>query len=120
MKIRLLFNGFRHSHINALYKKAIESDAFDVIGCIEENSTARAEAEKNLGIKFSDKSYDEWLSDPEVDAVAVGNAYGERGNVILKALRVGKHVIADKPICISAVTVYYEGSAEPVRIRLSY
>lgn len=101
MKLRILFNGFRHGHINGLYKKVSESDIAEIAGCIELNDAAREAAAKNLGAQFSDKSYDEWLADDSVDAVAIGGAYGERGAAVIKALKAGKHVIADKPICIT-------------------
>ena len=100
MKIKLIFNGFRHGHIYGLYRKAIENDNVSVVGCIETNDEARAEASYSLGIEFSKKSYEEWLN-TDIDAVAVGNAYGERGKIIIAALKAGKHVIADKPICTS-------------------
>jgi predicted dehydrogenase len=100
MKLKLLFNGFRHGHINTLYQKAIASDAVDVVGCIEQNEQARNNAKNLLGATFSEKSYDEWLQE-DIDVVAIGGAYGERGEAIIKALSAGKHVIADKPICTS-------------------
>ena len=98
MKIKILFYGFRHSHINSLYKKVSACDSFEIVDCIENYSPAREAAEKSLGAKFSGRSYDEWLSG-DIDAVAIGNAYGERGSAVIKALSAGKHVIADKPIC---------------------
>lgn len=98
MKIKLLFNGFRHNHILALYHKAAASDMVEIAGCIETDAPAREAAQKSLGIRFSDRSYDQWLA-TDIDVVAVGNAYGDRAEVIIKALSAGKHVIADKPIC---------------------
>ena len=98
MKLKILFNGFRHGHINGLYRKVVDSEIAEVAGCIEPNAAAREEAEKKLGAVFSDMSYDEWLKS-DIDAVAIGNAYGDRGAMIIKALAAGKHVIADKPIC---------------------
>lgn len=100
MKMKILFNGFRHGHINTLYKKVSDSDIAEIAGCIESDTSARLNAEKTLGAVFSDVEYDEWLKS-DIDAVAVGNAYGDRGQVIIKALEAGKHVIADKPVCIS-------------------
>ena len=99
-KLKILFCGFRHGHINGLYKKVEESEFAEIAGCIEPNNEAREAAEKNLGAVFSDMSYEEWLS-TDIDAVAIGNAYGDRGEAIIKALRAGKHIIADKPICTS-------------------
>ncbi|MBE6626406.1 MAG: Gfo/Idh/MocA family oxidoreductase [Ruminococcaceae bacterium] len=97
-KIKILFNGFRHGHVNMLYNMVKSSDCAEIVGCIEENDCARAAAEQNVGAVFSDMSYEEWL-ETDIDAVAIGNTYGERGQTIIKALLAGKHVIADKPIC---------------------
>lgn len=98
--MKILFYGFRHGHVSALYKKVAASDAFEIVGAIEPDGAAREAAARSLGALFSDRSYDEWLS-TDVDAVAIGTAYGERGAAVIKALRAGKHVIADKPLCTS-------------------
>jgi|GEM_PF-43336 len=98
--VKILFYGFRHGHVNTMYKLAVELDKFEVVGCVEENEEARGVAETALNTKFSDKSYDEWLKS-DIDAVAFGGAYGDRGQAIIKALEAGKHVIADKPLCTS-------------------
>lgn len=99
MKIRLLFNGFRHTHVYSLYKKALASSRFEVVGCMEENREAREKAELALGARFSEESYETFLASREVDAVAIGGVYADRGKAVIAALRAGKHVIADKPIC---------------------
>ena len=100
MALKILVNGFRHGHIYGLYKKAVLSDEVEIVGCIEQNDAAKEEAIGKLGAEFSNKSYDAWLAS-DIDAVAIGGAYGERGAAIIKALKAGKHVIADKPICTS-------------------
>ena len=99
-KCKILFNGFRHGHIYTLHQKVMASEIAEVAGCIEGDPKARAEAEAAHGIEFSKESYEKWLL-TDIDAVAVGGAYGDRGEVIIKALEAGKHVIADKPICTS-------------------
>ena len=96
--LKILFYGFRHGHVNTLYKNAAASDKYEIAACVEENDEARAAAEKALETEFSDISYDEWLK-TDIDAVAIGGAYGDRGKAIIKALEAGKHVIADKPLC---------------------
>ena len=98
--LNVLFYGFRHGHVNALYQKVAESPLARVAGCVEENAEARAAAEKKLGAKFSDLSYGEWLTS-SIDAVAIGGAYGNRGKAVIRALEAGKHVISDKPLCTS-------------------
>jgi len=99
--LRILFCGFRHGHIHALYKRVAATTDCRIVACIEPNAEARAAAEAALGITMSDIPYDAFLASDEVDVVAVGCAYGDRADIILRALRAGKHVLADKPICTS-------------------
>lgn len=99
MKTGILFYGFRHSHINGLYRKVAECNGTRIAGCLEPDEAARAEAEKQLGAVFSAESYEQLLNDPNVDAVAIGCAYGHRGEAVIRALKAGKHVLSDKPIC---------------------
>ncbi len=98
--MNIAFAGLRHGHIFGLYAKAKETPGVQVAGAWEEDAAARAEAEKTISEPFYD-SYDNLLSDPRVDAVAVGDYYGIRGRRIIRALEAGKAVVADKPLCTS-------------------
>ena len=99
MKTGIIFYGFRHSHINGLYRKAVSHAGIRIAGCLEPDPNARAAAEKDLGAVFSRESYETLLEDPRVDAVAIGCAYGHRGEAVIRALEAGKHVLSDKPLC---------------------
>ena len=101
MSINLAFAGFRHSHILGLYKSAMENENVNIVGSFEENDAARIEAESKNGIKFTYDTYDAVLCDASVDAIAIGDYYGKRGEMVISALKHGKHVICDKPICTS-------------------
>ena len=98
--MKILFYGFRHGHANAFYKRVKNSGDAEVFACVEEDEKARKAAEASLGAVFSDKSYEELLCS-DADVVAVGKAFGDRGKAVIAALRAGKHVIADKPLCTS-------------------
>jgi predicted dehydrogenase len=41
------------------------------------------------------------LAEVECDVVAIGDYYGRRGQLAIAALRAGRHVISDKPLCTS-------------------
>lgn len=97
--MNILFNGFRHSHIFSLYHRAADCDKVRIVGCLEPDAAARAAAEATLGAVFSEEPYEKLLEDPNVDAVAIGCAYGHRGEAVIRALEAGKHVLSDKPIC---------------------
>ncbi|MBO7742404.1 MAG: Gfo/Idh/MocA family oxidoreductase, partial [Victivallales bacterium] len=53
------------------------------------------------GVVFNCASLEAMLENPEIDVIAVGGAYGDRGDVVKRALAAGKHVLSDKPFCIS-------------------
>ena len=98
--MNILFYGFRHGHIFGCYTEAKNHPDYNIVAALEENAEARSAAEAKLGITFDSGSYESWLENPMVDAVAFGGAYGDRGAAIIAALQHGKHVIADKPLCI--------------------
>ena len=99
MKIAII--GCRHGHIFALYQLIKESDRIEFAGAYEADDATRAAAEQNQGMSFPYHSVDEVLADKTVDAVAIGDYYGIRGAHAIAALKAGKHVIADKPLCTS-------------------
>lgn len=96
--MNIAFAGLKHSHIFVLYNLALQNENFKVVGAFEDNAEYVALANKN-GVECNYKSFDELLNDKNVDAVALGGAFGERGKMAIKALNAGKHVIADKPLC---------------------
>ena len=96
---KIVFNGFRHGHINGLYGVVKASPEMEIVGCYEPNDEARERASKQLKADISGEGYAEMLK--QADIVAIGGRYGERGSAIIEALKNGKHVIADKPICTS-------------------
>ena len=96
--MNLAFAGLRHGHIFALYTMAKEHPEFTVAGAWEEDTASREAAEKQ-GLCCCYKTYEELLADPSVDAVAFGGCFTDRGPLAIEALRAGKHVIADKPLC---------------------
>ncbi len=97
--MNIAFAGFRHGHIYELYDKAITEESVHIVGCYEEDLLERETIEKSKGITFSYDSYEALLNDEQVEAVAIGDYYAKRGKMIIEALKHGKHVICDKPIC---------------------
>ena len=97
----IAFAGFRHAHITALYEQCKSCPEVNIVGAFESDKAAREAAEKEFGINFTGHTFEDFLADNEVNIIAVGDYYGARGNIIIRALEAGKHVIADKPICTS-------------------
>ena len=99
--MNIAFAGFRHGHIYGLYDKVLNTNRVNLCGCFEENEKARDAAKELKNIDFNYATYEDILSDSKVDTVAIGDYYGKRGKMIIDALKSGKHVICDKPICTS-------------------
>ena len=99
--MNIAFAGFRHDHIFGLYNTVVSTDIVNLIGCFEENEEAKKLAEEKKNVNFNYNSYEELLNDKEVDIVAIGDYYQKRGSMIIAALKAGKHVICDKPMCTS-------------------
>lgn len=99
--MNIAFAGFRHGHIYGLYNKALSDENVNIIGCYEENADERKKIEEKKGISFTYKQYEEILNDEQVEAIAIGDYYAKRGRMVIEALKHGKHVICDKPICTS-------------------
>lgn len=98
--MNIAFAGLRHGHIFTIYQMAQENDLYRVVGAYEADEQARRDAAKQ-GIECNYASFAQLLADPQVQVVALGGCYGDRGAMAIQALNAGKHVIADKPLCTS-------------------
>jgi predicted dehydrogenase len=99
MPLKIAIMGLRHGHIqeviNALKNR---KDAVLAAICEEDAETRkRLLADRPTDMIFD--SYAKMLDTVECDVVGVGDYYGKRGSIIVEALKRGKHVIGDKPIC---------------------
>jgi predicted dehydrogenase/threonine dehydrogenase-like Zn-dependent dehydrogenase len=61
--------------------------------------TARAVADE-FGFSYCAQSVDEIIEDPSVNTVVVATRHDLHGPMTLKALRAGKHVFVEKPLCL--------------------
>jgi len=98
--MNLAFVGFKHRHTGAIYEEAMKNPQITVLGAWEDTDAGRALA-NGLGLEFCYPTLQSVLDDDRVDAVCLGGSFGERGGEAIAALRAGKHVYADKPVCTS-------------------
>lgn len=99
MSLRFAFVGFRHGHILEVHVKAAAHAGCAIVGASEEDAETRASVAAKVKLTHGD--YRKLLDEVPCDAVAIGDYFGRRGEVALEALRRGKHVIVDKPLCTS-------------------
>ena len=102
--MNLAFVGFKHRHTGAIYQEAMADPNITVLGAWEDTEEGRALAD-GLGLAFNYPTLESLLNDPRVDAVCLGGSFGERGGEAIAALRAGKHVYADKPVCTSLAEI---------------
>jgi len=95
--LHLSFAGFRHSHIFALHEAASRHGDVRISGTWENDPPNSLLEGKNIPLTHA--SFEELLGD--CDAVAIGDCYARRGALVIQALKAGRHVISDKPLCTS-------------------
>ncbi|MHB0879027.1 MAG: Gfo/Idh/MocA family protein, partial [Anaerolineae bacterium] len=100
-KVRFAFVGFRHGHILSLYDLARSREDIEIVAVCEEDAATRAQLAAAGKVQVTHSSYQDVLDQVPCDVVAVGDYFGKRGSRAIEALRHGKHVVSDKPICTS-------------------
>ena len=101
MSLKLAFVGFRHPHIMPLYEAARDNSGVSIVGACEEDADTREKLIAGGWVEVTHSCFSKMLEEVECDAVAVGDYFGRRGYLAIQALKAGKHVIADKPLCTS-------------------
>ena len=97
MKTRFAFAGFRHAHILDLHAGVSERGDTQVVACCEEDAATRA----SLGVTITHTDYAKMLGEIECEVIAIGDYYSRRGALAIAALKAGRHVLSDKPLCTS-------------------
>ena len=101
MKTRFAFAGFRHGHIIDLLTGVEERADTEVVACCEEDAATRDALAAKGRVKITHTDFATMLREVECDVVAIGDYYSKRGALVLAALRAGRHVLSDKPLCTS-------------------
>ena len=98
--MNIAFAGFRHGHVYTMLENALKAGA-NVVAAWETDDASKAEAAQH-GVEVTYSDYDAMLERKDIDIVAVCDYYAARGEKIIKALKAGKHVYSDKPLCTRA------------------
>jgi UDP-N-acetyl-2-amino-2-deoxyglucuronate dehydrogenase len=81
-----------------LARAAQRGDVIELASCFSRSKEKRSAFQEEFGIPRSASSYEELLSDPEIEGVVVTTPNDTHRDVILQALKAGKAVYTDKPI----------------------
>jgi predicted dehydrogenase len=85
-KIRLAFLGFRHGHIMGMYESARKHPRVEVVAACEEHDATAAALRAGGQVQLTHSSYDDIYSNVDFDAVAVGDYFARRGEIIISDL----------------------------------
>ena len=92
--------GCRHGHIQSLVRHAQELDYVEVVAAVEEDPRPEArEYVRQMGLELTHETFAQVLDEVSFDALITGDYFARRGAHVLAALRAGKHVHTDKPLC---------------------
>ena len=92
-------NFFKNAHLPAL--RALESEI--VIRAVVSRTGHNAKTiATQAGAEYASTDVDSVLQDPDVDAVLIATRHHLHGDLALRALQAGKHVLVEKPLAMIA------------------
>jgi predicted dehydrogenase len=71
----------------------------EIVAACEEDAEARAAVARDGRVKITHEDHGKMLEEVDCDAVIVGDWFAKRGRIVIDALRMGRHVLSDKPLC---------------------
>ena len=95
LKVGVVGMGHGRSHVRVFNEQIAESEVVIVCDLVEDYARAASEG---LGIGRWTTSYDDLLSDPDIDLIAVCTSCHLHGRHTLAALDAGKHVMVEVPM----------------------
>lgn len=99
MTHRIAFAGFRHPHIFSLWDATNARADCQIAAACETDAPTRKQLQSGGKIHLTHTDFENMLRDSGCNIVAIGDVYARRGALAIAALKAGKHVISDKPLC---------------------
>jgi predicted dehydrogenase len=97
--VTVAFLGFRHMHMFEIYAQISRRKDMQIVAVCEEDSQTRNRLAGESEISVSHADFRKLLGSVDFDLLVVGEVFARRGALIRTALKAGKHVLSDKPIC---------------------
>ena len=76
------------------------SDTFELVGTASRTGAQAAVSANRFGAAFSTSRYEELLRNPDIEAVLIATRHDDHATLALEALKAGKHVFVEKPMCL--------------------
>ncbi len=73
---------------------------FELAGIVTHKGHNAVNIARRFGAGFASTDYHEVLADDNVDSILIATRHNLHGSLVLEALRAGKHVFVEKPLCL--------------------
>ncbi len=88
---------------NSVLLPAIQQNKnIQLVGIASSGGLHAQHAGKKFGFKYATSSEDEIINDPHVNTVAILTRHDSHADLVVKALKTGKHVFVEKPLAITS------------------
>ena len=78
-----------------------ETGLFEFRGLATTGGVGGAQANDGTPFDYTTNNYQELLSDPEIDLIAVSTQHNSHAKFVIEALKAGKNVYCEKPLCLT-------------------
>ncbi len=104
-RIRAAVSGFRHGHIISMVKELRDHPDIEVVAASEEAPELCADIIEGAGLSITHNNLSEMIGGADFDVLVLGDVYAKRGGQAIEALKAGKHLFSDKPLCTSQAEI---------------
>ena len=75
---------------------------FELVGIASSGGLHAQHSGKKFGFQYATSSEDEIINDPKINTVAILTRHDSHADLVVKALKAGKHVFVEKPLAINS------------------
>lgn len=92
-------------------------DLFSIHAIVARQGHNALSTAQQVCANYASTDLSEVLSDPDIDAVMITTRHDLHGDMVLRSLKSGKHVMVEKPLCLTeaelqAIEAFYENKSE--------
>jgi len=107
--------GFARSTLLPIIRS--ESQRFTLSAVCARQGHNAAAAMREFGAAYASTDFAAVLADPAIDAVMIATRHDKHAEIVLAALRAGKHVFVEKPLCLNSselqsISDFYSGGED--------
>lgn len=90
-------------YANATLLPVIQNNKdFELVGIASSGGLHAQHSGKKFGFQYATSSEDEIINDPNINTIAILTRHDSHAELVIKALKAGKHVFVEKPLAINS------------------